>query len=76
MKKELSINKRNKKDLDRPNKLLLTFSDKEYAMLCEHLKKHRIQNKSRWARETILSILWKKLEDNYPTLFDDIEMRQ
>ncbi|MGL5787353.1 MAG: hypothetical protein ACRCX4_11125 [Bacteroidales bacterium] len=76
MRKENKNNRQNKRETERPHKILLSFNEKEYEMLCAHLKKHRIQNKSRWARETLLSFLWKKLEDNYPTLFDDIEMRQ
>ncbi|MGL5317715.1 MAG: hypothetical protein ACRC9Q_03345 [Bacteroidales bacterium] len=76
MQKATKNNNRAKRESERPHKILLSFNDKEYEMLCAHLKKHRIQNKTRWARETLLLHLWKKLEDNYPTLFDEIEVRQ
>lgn len=78
MKKELQRKKSEKRSSkqERPHKLHITLSDREYELMCAHLEKHRIQNKNRWARETILSALWKKLEDDYPKLFDDIDLRQ
>ncbi|MGL4411213.1 MAG: hypothetical protein ACRCZM_04310 [Bacteroidales bacterium] len=78
MKREQKGEKKSKKreGSSRPHKLLVTLSDKEYNLMCSHLEKYRIQSKNRWARETLLAALWKKLEDDYPKLFDDIELRQ
>ena len=37
---------------------------------------HKITNKSRWFRETILMFIHKNMEDDYPTLFAEHDMRR
>ena len=41
-----------------------------------YLAKYKIVNKSRWYRETILAHVLKVLEEDYPTLFNENEMRR
>ena len=52
------------------------LNDDEYKTLQNYMKKYKISNKSRWYRETILSHVIKTLELDYPTLFDEKEMRR
>ena len=41
-----------------------------------YLRKYRIGNRSRWMRETLLTFLIKNLDQDYPTLFNEQEMRR
>ena len=40
------------------------------------LEKYKITNKSRWLRETILMFIHKNMEEDYPTLFGEHDMRR
>ena len=53
-----------------------SFSDEEYSLMCQYMKKYKISNKSRWLRETIMTHILKNLEMDYPTLFGENEMRR
>ena len=52
------------------------LNDDEYKTVQRYLDKYRIANKSRWYRETILSLIMRTLEEDYPTLFNENEMRR
>ena len=41
-----------------------------------YLAKYKITNKSRWFRETILGFIHKNMEEDYPTLFGEHDMRR
>ena len=41
-----------------------------------YLEKYKITNKSRWLRETILMFIHKNMEEDYPTLFGEHDMRR
>ncbi len=41
-----------------------------------YLKKYKITNRSRWFRETVLNHVLKNMEQDYPTLFEENEMRR
>ena len=41
-----------------------------------YLDKYKITNKSRWLRETILMFIHKNMEEDYPTLFGEHDMRR
>lgn len=41
-----------------------------------YLRKYRISNRSRWMRETLITFIIKNLDQDYPTLFDEQEMRR
>lgn len=56
--------------LKRKNVLRFKVNDLELEALEKYCKKYRIKNKSQFIRETIFSIIIKKFEDDYPTLFD------
>lgn len=75
MKKNSSGSQKNSsQSLKREHKISFTLNEKEYNMLRSYLEKHRISNQSAWAREQIMSYLWKKAEMEYPTLFNESEI--
>ncbi len=41
-----------------------------------YLAKYRISNKSRWMRETLMTAVFQNMGRDYPTLFDEQEMRR
>lgn len=60
----------------RIHKVTFMLNDEEQKAVARYLKKYNISNKSRWYRETILSHILKTLEEDYPTLFNENEMRR
>lgn len=60
----------------RVHKVTFMLNDDEHKAVNRYLSKYKIGNKSRWYRETILSHILKTLEEDYPTLFNENEMRR
>ena len=60
----------------RIHKVTFMLNDEEYNAVKRYLAKYKIINKSRWYRETILYHILKTLEEDYPTLFNENEMRR
>jgi hypothetical protein len=56
--------------------MILTLSDAEQHIVDGYLQKYKIKNKSRWLRETVLQFIHKNMEDDYPTLFGEHDMRR
>jgi hypothetical protein len=52
------------------------MSGDEQAIVDRYLEKYKITNKSRWLRETILMFVYKNMEEDYPTLFGEHDMRR
>ena len=52
------------------------MSEEEAQIVDRYLKKYQIENKARWLRETILSFIYEKMEEDYPTLFKEHDMRR
>ena len=48
----------------------------ERQMIEKYLRKYKIRNRSRWMRETLMTFIIKNLDQDYPTLFDEQEMRR
>ncbi|MDR0699200.1 MAG: hypothetical protein LBG28_08300 [Tannerella sp.] len=65
-----------KKDGKREHRVAFMLNDTEYNAIERHLRKYKITNKSKWYRRTILSHIWKVMEEDYPTLFNENEMRR
>ena len=57
-------------------KLICLMSDDEQKIVDRYLEKYKITNKSRWIRETILTFIHKNMEEDYPTLFGEHDMRR
>lgn len=60
----------------RTKKANFALADEEYELINFYLKKYKITNRSRWYRETVLSHVLKTMEKDYPTLFEENEMRR
>ena len=67
-----------KKGVHSPRTKHVNFSlnEEEYNLVCSYLKKYKISNKSRWFRETVIAQILKNLDQDYPTLFGENEMRR
>lgn len=48
----------------------------EKQMIENYLRKYKIRNRSRWMRETLMTFIIKNLDQDYPTLFNEQEMRR
>jgi hypothetical protein len=60
----------------RTRTIAFKLNENEYKAVRRYLDKYKISNRSRWCRETILLHILKKLEEDYPTLFNENEMRR
>ena len=60
----------------RHSRVVCLVSEEEMRIIDEYLKKYRITNKSNWMRETLLSFIYKNLDEDYPTLFGEHDMRR
>lgn len=68
--------KKTSSESTRNKHLNFSLNEKEYAVMSAYIKKYKIMNRSRWCRETIISHILKTLDKDYPTLFDENEMRR
>lgn len=60
----------------RTKHLMFSLNDEEYALIASYMKKYKIENRSRWCRETLIAHILKNLDQDYPTLFGENEMRR
>ena len=77
------MRKRDKKcvkaTLDEPKRtqrMTCLLSDDEQLIVDRYLEKYKISNKSHWFRETILMFIHKNMDEDYPTLFGEHDMRR
>lgn len=59
-----------KKNSLRTHKCVFTLNDEENRALNRYIDKYKVQNKSRFIRETVMLAVIKKFEEDHPTLFD------
>ncbi|MDR1408284.1 MAG: hypothetical protein LBJ23_09605 [Tannerella sp.] len=52
------------------------MNDEEYQAVARHLSRYRITNKSNWYRSIILTHVVRVMDADYPTLFNENEMRR
>ena len=60
----------------REQRMVCLMSEEEPRIVDRYLEKYKITNKSRWLRETILMFIHKNMEEDYPTLFGEHDMRR
>ena len=60
----------------RHKRIVALVSDEEDRIIENYLKKYKISNKARWLRETVLAFIHEKMEEDYPTLFKEHDMRR
>lgn len=75
-----------KRDKTRPSKwaespkrhqrIVCLMSEEELRIVDRYLQKYNISNKSRWFREVVLSFIHRNMEEDYPTLFGEHDMRR
>ncbi|MDR0332181.1 MAG: hypothetical protein LBI15_01835 [Dysgonamonadaceae bacterium] len=70
------MGKNKQKQPQRTKPAAFMLSDEEYEMVQFYLRKYKIANRSRWFRETIINHILKSMDQDYPTLFEENEMRR
>jgi hypothetical protein len=60
----------------RDKHIAFSLNSEEYDFISSYIRKYRISNKSRWLRETVIGHILKTLEQDYPTLFGENDMRR
>ncbi len=60
----------------RNHRITFMLNDDEYKVISKYLDKYNISNRSNWCRETIIMHVLKVLDKDYPTLFNENEMRR
>lgn len=60
----------------RRQRMVCLMSEEELLIVERYLKRYQITNKGRWFREVVLSFIHQKMEEDYPTLFDEHDMRR
>lgn len=76
MKKPQRIQGKPQGDVARHARLVCLVSDEEMRIIDSYLRKYKIENKSRWMRETLLAFIHQNLDQDYPTLFNEHDMRR
>lgn len=54
----------------RRNRVVIMLNDKENSALKRYIDKYKIRNKSKFVREALMHTVLKRLEEDYPSLFD------
>ena len=57
----------------RTHRHLFSLNDQENKALNRYMDKYKVQNKSKFIRETLMVAIIRKLEADQPTLFDNIQ---
>lgn len=55
---------------------MVCLMSEEVQIVDRYLETYQIKNKARWLRETILAFIHQNMEDDYPTLFKEHDMRR
>ncbi|OAV68861.1 hypothetical protein Barb6XT_00773 [Bacteroidales bacterium Barb6XT] len=74
--KQTRKNSAAKPNKPRIHRVAFMLNAEEQKAIMRYLARYKIQNKSRWYRETVLSHILKVMEEDYPTLFNENEMRR
>ena len=69
MAKKNSIPLSKRKSL-RTHRQIFTLNDEENKALNRYIEKYKVQNKSKFLRETVMLTIIRKFEEDHPTLFD------
>jgi hypothetical protein len=54
----------------RTHRQIFTLNDEENKALNRYIAKYKVQNKSKFIREALMMTIIRKMEEDYPTLFD------
>lgn len=75
-KRKVNTGKLHLETIKRERRMTLFLSEDEQQLIDRYLEKYRITNRSRWLRETVLMFIHRNMEDDYPTLFCEHDMRR
>ena len=75
-KRDISRGKYANEKVKRLQRIVCLMSEDEMKIVDRYLERYKITNKSRWFRETVLGFIHKNMEDDYPTLFGEHDMRR
>ena len=53
----------------------IRFNSRELSALNQYCEKFKVRNKAKFMRETIITEILRKFDENYPTLWDDDQLR-
>ncbi len=61
--------------LRRVNRQAIMFNEREMNAINHYCDRFKINNKSKFMREAIITEVLKKFEENHPTLWEDTQLR-
>jgi len=64
------LNLISKRNSLRTHRQIFTLNDEENKALTRYITKYKVQNKSKFIRETLMITIIRKMEEDHPTLFD------
>ena len=76
MKRTKAVQEKQQSEVVRHERLVCLVSDDEMRIVDNYLRKYKITNKSRWMRETLLAFIHQNLSQDYPTLFNEHDLRR
>ena len=67
------MNRKNAKNpgFKRINKMTILFNNPELKAFENYCSRFGVKNRSRFMRETIITVILQKFDNHYPSLFDD-----
>ncbi len=66
----VKVRKTKEKDLLRKNPQSILFNNREMKAIEAYCTKYKVKNKAKFMRETILSEILRKFDEDYPSLFE------
>jgi len=71
------MRKKKEKDIDLKREITQTirFNTRENSAINQYCEKFKIRNKAKFMREAIITEILRKFDENYPTLWDDGQLR-
>ena len=76
MKRAKTAQEKQQNEAVRHERLVCLVSEDEMRIIDSYLRKYKIANKSRWMRETLLAFIHQNLDQDYPTVFNEHDMRR
>ena len=67
--------KKKNENLKRINKMSILLNNMELSALNKYCQQFKVKNKSQFMREAIITEILKKFDRNYPTLWDEKQLR-
>jgi len=61
--------------LRRVNQKAIRFNEREMNAINHYCQKFKIENKSKFMREAIITEVLRKFDQNYPTLWEDAQLK-